>query len=532
MNTLDASRSSGAMALLEKYSTINAAIEENRRTNTKIQHEIDDSNQKIHSLQNESKDMAKNIDFSQRETVTLTYNLKEMMKTCDDLSRLKADALEEKVETMRKIELLKRLSNESRRSFLRQCLDFRTTCKRIRLSTSSLSPLPGEVGNLKTCNYYRNENDLLLEQSDSEVDDDGPEETEEIQTVTDVNIQHQCDVASTTSTISASVLIHENLLENNLNSGLPGIKSRQIAYISTKHSKHQNSPDDFEMKDAEDKESEALSNRNDAIKFLEEERSIREAAGRRNLDRATKIEQQRAQLLRVRKDVDEIERKIVELKENTEEVRQIATTYEKGVASRYTTGHNNRNKNKYSTQEKEISPRASHVSHSVTPSPHISLANGSHVSKPQNTMKHPPPKYTRYSTVISNPYKKYKSSSMLTGKSQENRTDFFRHNNEKSNLKQQHPHREGKIRVNRQFSTSIEISAASEVEMYPNDFHIKEYDLNSSSLSRQIESSVPLQKYGDKIDKSEKHPSTLFESSDSDDDDLNFVPFPKKKKRK
>ena len=80
MNTLDASRSSGAMALLEKYSTINAAIEENRRTNTKIQHEIDDSNQKIHSLQNESKDMAKNIDFSQRETVTLTYNLKEMMK--------------------------------------------------------------------------------------------------------------------------------------------------------------------------------------------------------------------------------------------------------------------------------------------------------------------------------------------------------------------------------------------------------------------------------------------------------------------
>ena len=120
------------------------------------------------------------------------------------------------------------------------------------------------------------------------------------------------------------------MLENNLNSGLPGIKSRQIANISTKHSKHQNSPDDFEMKDAEDKESEALSNRNDAIKFLEEERSIREAAGRRNLDRATKIEQQRAQLFRVRKDVDEIERKIVELKENTEEVRQIATTYEKG----------------------------------------------------------------------------------------------------------------------------------------------------------------------------------------------------------
>ena len=75
------------------------------------------------------------------------------------------------------------------------------------------------------------------------------------------------------------------------------------------------------LQDAEDKESEALNNRNEAGKFLEEVIPIREVVDRRNLDQDTKIEQKRRHIFRVKKDVNEIERKIMELKVIKEKVR-------------------------------------------------------------------------------------------------------------------------------------------------------------------------------------------------------------------
>ena len=172
----------------------------------------------------------------------------------------------------------------------------------------------------------------------------------------------------------------------------------------------------------------------------------------------------------------------------------------------------------------------------VTPSPHYSSKHDSRnissraLQKARRRQKQV--HHQSNVTTIKNPYKKNVSKSKTTSERHQNQEKYYCHQGTESykiSLAMQHPHREGRIRVDKQFSTALEIMSREESDSKDDSTCTEEKNafelLNSSSpLSDCVQISM------DKINASTDHKLSTMLLEESDDDDLfNFTTFRKEK---
>lgn len=128
----------GAINLLEKYTALNRSIDDARHENAQIQSKKESILQQVEKLRGERVDAQAQTTQAREDTVTLNKQVQEELVKCAELEDGHAQALLDKMETRRQLEFAKQYVQEQRHEFLEKSRDFRTTCKRMRLSASAV----------------------------------------------------------------------------------------------------------------------------------------------------------------------------------------------------------------------------------------------------------------------------------------------------------------------------------------------------------------------------------------------------------
>lgn len=140
-----------------------------------------------------------------------------------------------------------------------------------------------------------------------------------------------------------------------------------------------------------------------------------------------------------------------------------------------------------------------------------------------------------------NPYKKHSKSSLRrdTNGLDHGQSSALSQTFGKSTLERQHPHRAGRIRVDKQFSTAISIMSESQThsDCEHDEVSASRYESSRLGVSNNYLESANLsceQTSGEKTISEHHIPSptyltigSLDDSEDDDDELLNFDPFPK-----
>ena len=132
------SSSAGAMGLFEKYTALNRGMDDARREYTRIQSEKESIRQQMERLQVERVEMEAQTTQAREDTVGLNRDVQDALVKYAELEDRHAQALLEKMEARRQLEFAKNYVEEQRQEFLGGSRDFRTTCKRMRLSASAI----------------------------------------------------------------------------------------------------------------------------------------------------------------------------------------------------------------------------------------------------------------------------------------------------------------------------------------------------------------------------------------------------------
>jgi predicted nuclease with TOPRIM domain len=128
----------GAINLLEKYTTLNRSMDDARRENAKIQAEMESIRLEIEKLQSQRVEMKAPTKQAQDETASLHTRVNDALDEYNKLEQRHSQALLNKTEACRQLQFTKSYIDSSRLDFLQQSRDFRTTCKRMRLSASAV----------------------------------------------------------------------------------------------------------------------------------------------------------------------------------------------------------------------------------------------------------------------------------------------------------------------------------------------------------------------------------------------------------
>lgn len=128
----------GAINLLEKYTTLNRSMDDARRENAKIQAEMESIRLEIEKLQSQRVEMKAQTKQAQDETASLHTRVNDALDEYNKLEQRHSQALLNKTEACRQLQFTKSYIDSSRLDFLQQSRDFRTTCKRMRLSASAV----------------------------------------------------------------------------------------------------------------------------------------------------------------------------------------------------------------------------------------------------------------------------------------------------------------------------------------------------------------------------------------------------------
>jgi len=128
----------GAINLLEKYTLLNRGMDDARRENARIQSEKESIHQQIERLRLERVDMEEQTVQAREDTITLNKDIQDALTKYAEVEDRHAQALLAKMEARRQLEFAKQNVEEQRQDFLGKSRDFRTTCKRMRLSASAV----------------------------------------------------------------------------------------------------------------------------------------------------------------------------------------------------------------------------------------------------------------------------------------------------------------------------------------------------------------------------------------------------------
>ena len=510
--------SSGAMALLEKYENLTKGIQNARDEIIKETSKLEDVQQSIAESRVERSKM-----------VVTEHDLKIEIKSLEEEERSVSkefqilvsqdSALKQKKEGLeRDFKLLQKYIKEERQDFLSRSRDFRSFCRRSKLELLSLPSFPSEedenlprdqdgIGRIITLDRNFGFGRLLY--SSSEDDDSGGESEDELldlqlssillpQTDPPTNTKSVDEHGVSDSEEKLRAMINLSVgkdehsekfcQERKDNCGALKLSKKRKRKHTQKNKAKRNSSNlakqDEELERTKSRHLESISNRDTASQELQNVKTDYEAASRRADDRSEKLEQQRDQLRRVRRDVQEMENEMVELEANTREISDMRDGYIKAMESGEDIVHKQK-QNTTSTPlyQTKCSLEISNIC-SVTPSPQIGINRST--SQSGNPM---------------NPYVKKQTNCDRIS------TNKGRQRNQ-SSLRRQYPHRAGRIKVNRQFTTPLSIGVGND-------------DYKSEDLDITVDGDESID-----IKSNERDKTVISSSDDSDDDDLlSFTPF-------
>jgi hypothetical protein len=308
----------------------------------------------------------------------------------------------------------------------------------------------------------------------------------------------------------------------------------------SEYTEQQDAEEKMKMARERKRESEvALVRAQQAVALLREEKQRME---KESLDRVQNLQQQRKQLKKVRGVVMEMEREMHNLEQSTKEFEEISAGYAKGTLGRYyvcypkyfviktqphdpdivliNTSFHQSIHAKVDAARRRTNNTLSHRSWNIENS-----ANGSYSLATSPCSYNPMHQQQRQ---ILNPY---------TNNHQQQEQHY--HSTTSSNeakrlLSEQHPHRAGRIRIDRQFTTSLSVGTRTNIQENDSEWRRgtkRQQSLDSISISpasdKDDEDMFKNGACGRKITHMDNGCSSEVDSSDDDDDDdiLTFVPF-------
>lgn len=275
----------GAMSLLDKFASINASIDDARRRVAEFRSSLERANDRIQGLREERNGMAVEAERAAAEKSRLESDLREAREAhrAAVAERDRAER-ERQVAASEEKRARKRVDDE-RAAFLERCREFRASCKRMRVAASILVLDGG--GSFDAKADASDEQDLWRRLQDEEFSDDDEEE------------------------------------EDGGRDSMGNDEGR-----SNKRRKPKRPDPEVELAEKEERGSrQALI---EAECALHAERMKNDDAVRRNDARNQRLVQQRAQLLRHRKEVEELEREIQSVKDGVVKENQMAKSFEAG----------------------------------------------------------------------------------------------------------------------------------------------------------------------------------------------------------
>ena len=367
----------GVTSLLEKYATLNNAITSTRSQISQTQTEISTIQNQITTIKSNTKKMLLETKKQINSIIPKVKN--EHQTILNEYNTLLQTEIELKQSMMiekRNLDQLKERREEMRVEFLNSCREFRINVRRNRVCLEGL--LESSAGSNNSGNDRgRNRKDSLLEASDNDdfflnIDNhsqerslgtDGRLEDYEVRieyknnhhdnNENYINFEtnhnehydghtnrHNRDdedgftLSTTESTLSTSMNwdIHKNDFMTSIASPSSDLNTTttDTPFKSSMKRKMEELSNDEEMNHAIRSKANSVKMLSQAKDNLDEIKLERKKIADRAKDRSKQLEQQRGQLERVRLDVQEMERKIALMEENTIECKQISEGYAKG----------------------------------------------------------------------------------------------------------------------------------------------------------------------------------------------------------
>jgi chromosome segregation ATPase len=279
----------GAMSLLDKYSSINASIEDARRRVVEVRSALERANEKNLSLREERNGMLAEAERAASDQMRLAAELKEA-KVAHRAKLAEMEGVRRDHRIARsEYDGARRRIDEERIAFLEGCREFRSAIKRVRVASSIFVLEGGEDfdPNMVATDEVDLWRGLLRDDGDDEYDEYDDDEAEQ---------------------------------EGDGN-------SNQDLERSEKRKRKKPDP---EVEQAERDEKESRHALIEVECALHDERMKIDEAAKRSNARNQRLTQQRAQLQRHRKEVEEMEREIQLVKDDIVQENQLANTFEKG----------------------------------------------------------------------------------------------------------------------------------------------------------------------------------------------------------
>lgn len=266
VGTSTAAARPGAMSLLDKYAAINSSIEDTRRRVSEVRSKLEQCNLKIQNLVEERNGMDPEIEQAKKDKMRLLTEQQEA-EVMHKTKLMEKDRVQSELRLAKsEFDKMRRFIEDERMEFLESCREFRSSCKRLRVASSILVL---EIGTGAGLNEH-----------------DTPDEGDLWR-----RLQEEDFSGRSTSKKDANDL-------------------------------------EIELAEMNDKET-----RKELIEIesaLHAERMKYDDAIKRSNARNQRLTQQRAQLQRHRKEVEDLEREIHAVTDSIVEENQLAQTYEKG----------------------------------------------------------------------------------------------------------------------------------------------------------------------------------------------------------
>jgi len=354
--TTTTNKPTGAMALLEKYATLNKCIESTRNQTTQSQSELDSTQLSIQDLIDQSDEMSKDIIEVDSDIQILQTDLKEVTRKFSSVDRVRMECEQRRDSVVRELGMVNQMRENGRKEFLNKCKEFRTVCKSVKLAFSSLTRIPGENKRKRRQDatvlaYFGCGHQAFLSSDD---DDDTGEDSMSDEISIDKDTRNTSDdddkhrtrrqviedgTSSSTSTLSTSVTCSLSTEDRKNNSMLletnPIERRKHKGHIPSSNLKMSANTSmerviDDEMNQSKLDYKESAQALTEAKAVLEEISGDRSVFIHRANDREKKLSQQRQQLERVKADANEMEKELEELENNTIEARQMGEAFAKG----------------------------------------------------------------------------------------------------------------------------------------------------------------------------------------------------------
>lgn len=302
-DTVASASATAAMNIFEKFSSLNRSIEETRQTMKAIRIKIEEIQQSIQTSRQEQTTMKRDIQVAQKESNEFHQQVDQGNETLFQLQADQSRAMVEHRRAQRELENVKMFVEEQRRQFLERSRDFRASCRRARFSAATMGLEYAPLRAFAT--VYG-----MVE--------------------TDVTSGDRAPASSSGVLLSAFEESNEGVFHPAMESlGEITVVADETATLSDP-AQWNPDPRDDEMKTALALYDTELGLYKSAKHGLEESRARHKKSRDQAASRSQRKEQLLAQLHRIEKDNTDMEAKLTQLAEETEEAKALGKGFEKG----------------------------------------------------------------------------------------------------------------------------------------------------------------------------------------------------------